>query len=109
MAHEAANYAPKGSEASLAANLVDIHNQRLELMDKYGVEMQVLSLTSPGPQGMLVKEYSDVGISDPTESAKLASHANDVLVFPCFYGVDEVRGSRQESSPFRSIRIFVNA
>jgi len=25
----------------------------LELMDKYGVEMQVLSLTSPGPQGTL--------------------------------------------------------
>lgn len=52
MAHEAANYAPVGKEESLGANLVDIHKQRLELMDKYGVEMQVLSLTSPGPQGI---------------------------------------------------------
>lgn len=52
MAHEAANYAPVGSEKKLGDNLVDIHQQRLELMDKYGVEMQVLSLTSPGPQGM---------------------------------------------------------
>jgi hypothetical protein len=51
VAHEAANYAPVGSEQKLAENLVDIHEQRLELMDKYGVEMQVLSLTSPGPQG----------------------------------------------------------
>jgi hypothetical protein len=52
VAHEAANYAPVGSEKKLGDNLVDIHKQRLELMDKYGVEMQVLSLTSPGPQGM---------------------------------------------------------
>lgn len=51
VAHEAANYAPVGSEQTLGANLVDIHDQRLALMDKYGVEMQVLSLTSPGPQG----------------------------------------------------------
>jgi len=52
VAHEAANYAPVGKEEALGANLVDIHKQRLELMDKYGVEMQVLSLTSPGPQGI---------------------------------------------------------
>jgi 2,3-dihydroxybenzoate decarboxylase len=39
-------------------------------MDKYGVEMQVLSLTSPGPQG----------VSDPKEAAALAKRANDVLV-----------------------------
>jgi hypothetical protein len=51
VSHEAANYAPVGSEKKLGDNLVDIHKQRLELMDKYGVEMQVLSLTSPGPQG----------------------------------------------------------
>lgn len=52
VAHEAANYAPAGKGDTLGANLVDVHKQRLELMDKYGVEMQVLSLTSPGPQGM---------------------------------------------------------
>ena len=53
VAHEAANYAPAGKGDTLGANLVDVHKQRLELMDKYGVEMQVLSLTSPGPQGTL--------------------------------------------------------
>jgi hypothetical protein len=51
VAHEAAVYAPAGKGETLGANLVDVHKQRLELMDKYGVEMQVLSLTSPGPQG----------------------------------------------------------
>ena len=31
--------------------LCDIHGNRLDLMNKYGNEFQVLSLTSPGPQG----------------------------------------------------------
>jgi 2,3-dihydroxybenzoate decarboxylase len=52
VADEAANYAPVGSEKKLGNNLVDVHKQRLELMDQLGVEMQVLSLTSPGPQGI---------------------------------------------------------
>jgi len=30
--------------------LCDIHGNRLDLMDKYDNEFQVLSLTSPGPQ-----------------------------------------------------------
>jgi len=51
VAHEAENYAPAGMGKTLGANLVDVHKQRLELMDKYNVEVQVLSLTSPGPQG----------------------------------------------------------
>ena len=59
VAHEAENYAPAGKGSTLGANLVDIHKQRLELMDKYGVEMQVLSLTSPGPQGTPLQIPSD--------------------------------------------------
>jgi hypothetical protein len=31
--------------------LLDIHGNRLDLMNKHGNEFQVLSLTSPGPQG----------------------------------------------------------
>jgi hypothetical protein len=31
--------------------LCDIHGKRLDLMNEYGNEYQVLSLTSPGPQG----------------------------------------------------------
>ena len=67
----------------MGANLVDVHKQRLELMDKYGVEMQVLSLTSPGPQGTLFRVIAEAnsGLSDPTEAAKLATRANDVLVY----------------------------
>ena len=51
-------------------------------MDKYGVEMQVLSLTSPGPQGTLFRTMAEAnsGLSDPTEAANLATRANDVLV-----------------------------
>jgi hypothetical protein len=51
VAHQAKDYAPAGQADNLAANLVDIHEQRLRLMDQFGVDMQVLSLTSPGPQG----------------------------------------------------------
>ena len=85
VAHEAANYAPVGSEKKLGDNLVDIHKQRLDLMDKYGVEMQVLSLTSPGPQGTHPPPSPTasnliVGYSDPKEAAALATRANDVLV-----------------------------
>jgi hypothetical protein len=42
----------------LAENLMDVHNQRLKLMDEYDVEMQVLSLTSPGPQGATSPRYN---------------------------------------------------
>jgi len=84
VAHQAADYAPAGEADSLAGNLIDIHRQRLELMDKLGVEMQVLSLTSPGPQGKLPSHKSGLtdltGLSDPTEAAALATHANNVLV-----------------------------
>jgi hypothetical protein len=59
--------------------LIDVHKQRLELMDKLGVELQVLSLTSPGPQGMFFDVFY-LGISDPKEAAALATRANDVLV-----------------------------
>jgi 2,3-dihydroxybenzoate decarboxylase len=64
VAHEAEKYAPAGKGSALGANLVDIHKQRLELMDKYGIEMQVLSLTSPGPQGTHSHHHSFILLSD---------------------------------------------
>jgi hypothetical protein len=45
LAQEAKNHAPPGEAAErLAANLVDIHNQRLKYMDEYNVDMEVPSL-----------------------------------------------------------------
>lgn len=42
LAQEAKNHAPPGEAADrLAANLVDIHNQRLKYMDEFDVDMEV--------------------------------------------------------------------
>jgi hypothetical protein len=51
IAHEAANYAQAGTGDTPGATIVDIHQQRLELMEEYDVEIQLLYLTSPVPQG----------------------------------------------------------
>lgn len=42
---------PEVGQQSILAKLIDIHGNRLKEMDRYGNEYQVLSLTSPGPQG----------------------------------------------------------
>ena len=49
--------------------LADIEGERLELMDRYGIAMQVLSLASDGIQG----------ISDPSLAVSRAREANDAL------------------------------
>ncbi|OCL10793.1 amidohydrolase-like protein 2 [Glonium stellatum] len=49
--------------------LLDIHGQRLKSMDEEGVEYMLLSLTSPGIQG----------INDPEQAKKMARDANDYL------------------------------
>jgi len=41
LAHEARNHAPGESAERLAANLVDIHEQRLKYMDEFGVDIEV--------------------------------------------------------------------
>jgi len=58
---------PKWEEQ--AERIVDIHGVRLRKMNECGVEFQVLSLTSPGPQGL----------SNPEEAQALAARANDYL------------------------------
>jgi 2,3-dihydroxybenzoate decarboxylase len=50
-------------------SLVDIHEQRLEQMDRNGIEVMFLSLNSPGPQA----------IWDRQRSIELARRANDYL------------------------------
>ncbi|KAF2466908.1 uncharacterized protein BDR25DRAFT_71479 [Lindgomyces ingoldianus] len=62
--------APKGViGGDLGANLLDIHETRLQQMDENGVEFMVLSLVSPGPQGLANKAGAE----------KLAQVANDKM------------------------------
>jgi 2,3-dihydroxybenzoate decarboxylase len=62
--------APKGViGGDLIANLLDVHGHRLQQMNENGVDMMVLSLSSPGAQGF----------PNPAEAEKLASLANDRL------------------------------
>jgi len=67
--YQAAFHAPAGREAELVSDLLDIHAQRLERMDKYGVEYMILSITSPGAQGF----------GDKAESEAFATEVNDYL------------------------------
>lgn len=69
-AYDLSTLAPKGViGGDLIANLLDVHGQRLQQMDENGVDMMILSLSSPGVQGA----------TDPAEAASLARLANDWL------------------------------
>jgi 2,3-dihydroxybenzoate decarboxylase len=62
--------APKGVIGpDLVASLLDVHGTRLQQMDANGVDLMVLSLSSPGPQG----------VADPGQAEALAAAANDCL------------------------------
>ncbi|KAH8925717.1 amidohydrolase family protein, partial [Atractiella rhizophila] len=65
---EAKGYAGPNGVDLLETQLVELDN-RLAMMDEAGVEFQVLSLTSPGPQG----------ITDPEKAAALAVRGNDYI------------------------------
>ncbi|KAK3368088.1 hypothetical protein B0H63DRAFT_497559 [Podospora didyma] len=68
--YDVSSLAPKGViGGDLTANLLDVHGTRLQQMDENGVEMMVLSLSSPGPQGA----------TDPVKAEALASLANKRL------------------------------
>jgi 2,3-dihydroxybenzoate decarboxylase len=53
----------------LAAALLDVHGTRLTQMDENGIDTMLLSLSSPGPQG----------VTDPKAAEQLATLANDRL------------------------------
>lgn len=53
----------------MRAAILDIHGQRLRLMDRHGIEMMVLSLNAPAIQS----------IRDPRRAIELAKLANDTL------------------------------
>lgn len=62
-------YAPPAFWETLKANLMNIEQQRLERMEQGGTEYSILSLNSPGIQG----------IPDAKEAIHVAKHANDIL------------------------------
>lgn len=49
-----------GQGDAFAEQMLDIHGERLEIMTKHNVEFFVLSLASPGPQGLHDKEKAEV-------------------------------------------------
>jgi 2,3-dihydroxybenzoate decarboxylase len=53
----------------LKSRLPDFHGKRLQLMDKYGMEMMIISLNAPAVQRFL----------DPKQADELARRANDYL------------------------------
>lgn len=68
-AYQASFFTPDGDGQAHARRLVDIHGERLEKMDKYGVDFNILSMTAPGVQDF----------TDPKEAADAAVRANDWL------------------------------
>ncbi len=57
------NQAILGRGNDFADQMLDIHGERLEIMTKHNVELFVLSLASPGPQGRYKKEDAEVSFS----------------------------------------------
>jgi 2,3-dihydroxybenzoate decarboxylase len=55
--------------AELKRRLLELHSERLALMDKHGIEMMVVSLNAPAVQA----------VPDPKKAAVLARQANDAL------------------------------
>jgi 2,3-dihydroxybenzoate decarboxylase len=66
---DSAGFVPESYWKELSARLLDIHGQRLELMDRHGIEVMLLSLNAPAVQA----------IPDPKRAAEIARRANDVL------------------------------
>ena len=62
-------YAPSHIWEMLKSNLIDVEQKRLERMEQGGTEYSILSLNSPGIQG----------IPDIKEAIDVARRANDVL------------------------------
>ncbi len=66
---DSAGFVPDDHWPELEARLFDIHGKRLELMDKHGMEMMILSLNAPAVQAIV----------DPVKANEIARRANDYL------------------------------
>ncbi len=59
----------EGTWSQLKGRLLELHGERLRLMDRHGIEMMVVSLNAPAVQA----------VPDPAAAAALARRANDAL------------------------------
>src|SRR5689334_10343864 len=66
---ESKQFMPEPLWAELRTRLLDIQEKRVALMDKYGIEMMILSLNAPAIQG----------IPDIKRAAEVSRIANDSL------------------------------
>ena len=62
-------FVPDDYWIELEARLLDIHGRRLELMDRHGMEMMILSLNAPAVQAIV----------DPSKAFEISQRANDRL------------------------------
>lgn len=69
LASKSSGYAGPNEGQDLAKDLLDIQDRRLDRMKASGVDLMILSLTSPGPQDE----------ADPEKAEALARRANDYL------------------------------
>ena len=67
--NDSKQFMPETVWAELKTRLLDIHEKRLSLMDKYGIEMMILSLNSPAIQA----------IPESKRAAEVSRIANDFL------------------------------
>jgi 2,3-dihydroxybenzoate decarboxylase len=67
--NDSAGFLPEQVWTELSARLLDIHEKRLHLMDRHGIEMMLLSLNAPAVQS----------IPDPAHANEIAQRANDFL------------------------------
>lgn len=78
---DSAGFVPPDYWEILQARLLDIHGQRLDLMDKHGIETMILSLNAPAVQA----------ISDVPRAIEIAKKANDALAEECAKRPDRFR------------------
>ena len=79
---DSAGFVPGDYWTELQARLLDIHGQRLELMDKYGIETMILSLNAPAVQA----------IPGVARAVEIAQRANDALAEECARRPDRFKG-----------------
>jgi 2,3-dihydroxybenzoate decarboxylase len=79
--NDSAGFVPPDYWETLKARLLDIHGQRLELMDKHGIETMILSLNAPAVQA----------IPDVKRAIDIAQRANDALAQECAKRPDRFR------------------
>lgn len=67
--NDSKGYLPDRTWPELRSNLLDIQDKRIAFMDRYGMEMMILSLNAPAIQA----------IPDPARANEVARNANDFL------------------------------